>query len=389
MKLGFTRILQNCIQLEFLDLKNNNITNDIFKHLATGYLFTSTLVLENLHLTGNPCMDYPKNREVLEMVEKRHLKSKYEYFDCHPVNVFLTILELVDNANKLSNTVPKIISCIKSLDLSYTEASDSYPKLRASDIKYFCKYLSYFKSLEYIYMIDNNIEDEDVIDNLAIAVLKNRSVFKVLLEENPIHKLRKCFILFDTTEKLRTCESSVAFIDRPETLEGLINILKYINTFDHKTCDITEKFEHLDISCCYQPLNHNSQNISVDIEKLHMCTDLVNHIKLFCRLQTLNLSHAYVSLDALQELSSFLRGNNTLLQLDLSHNSIQAEGALVILMYLDTNTTLKELNLSNNKITGEKKCRKIALTILKLRKKIIDVKDNKLTEESKRMLGLK
>ena len=146
---GFTYILQNCIQLVILDLENNNITNDTFKHLATGYLFTSTPALENLRLTGNSCMDSPTNREVLKMVEKRHLKSDYEYFDCDPAkfNVFLTILELVDGANKLSNTVPKITSCIKSLNLSYTEPSNSYPKLRASDIKYFCKY--YFKSLEY------------------------------------------------------------------------------------------------------------------------------------------------------------------------------------------------------------------------------------------------
>ena len=386
---GFTHILQNCTQLVILDLKNNNITNDTFKHLATGYLFTSTLVLKNLRLNGNSCMDYPTNREVLKMVEKRHLKSDYECFDCSPAkfNVFLTILELVDSANKLSNTVAKIISCIKRLNLrSYTEPSDFYLKLQSSDIKKFCKYLSYFKSLEFIYI--NNIEDEDVIDNLAIAVLKNHSIFQVMLEGNPKHKLRKCFILFDTIKKLRTCESSVAFIDRPEKLECLINILKYINTFDDKTCDITEKFEHLDISRCYRPLDHNSQNNSVGIEKV--CIDLVNHIKLFCRLQTLNLSHAYVSLDVLQELSRFLCGNNTLLQLDLSHNSIQAEGALVILMSLDTNTTLKELNLSNNKITGEKKCREIASIIHRLRKKIkIDVKDNKLTEESKRMLELK
>ena len=390
---GFARILQNCTQLVILDLENNNITNDTFKHLATGYLFTSTLVLENLRLNGNPCMDYPKNKEVLKMVEKRHLKSDYEHFDCHPTkfNVFLTILELVDGVNKISNNIPKIISCIKSLNLSYTEPSDLHQislKLQSSDLKNFCKYLSYFKSLEYIYMIDNNIEDKDAIDNLAIAVLKNCSVFKVLLEGNPIHKLKECFILFDTIEKMRTCEISDACIDRLETLEGLIKILKYINTFDDKTCDITKKFERLDISCHYQSLDHNLQNKSVDIEG--MCTDLVNHIKLFSRLRTLNLNHAYLSSDALQELSRFLNDNNTLLQLDLSYNSIQAEGALVILGSLDTNTTLKELNLSNNKITGEKKCREIALIVHRLRKKIkIDVKDNKLTEESKRMLGLK
>ena len=406
---SFIRILQNCTQLVILDLENNNITNDTFKHLATGYLFTSTLALGNLRLNGNSCMHNPKNAAVLKMIEKRHLKSDYEYFECPPAefNVFLTILELVDGANKISNNVPKLISCIKILNISYSEPSDSCnqqnrntnqisPKLRSSDIKIFCKYLSYFKSLESINMMNNNI-DEDVIDDLAIATLKNYSINKVWLEGNPIHKIKKCFILFDTIEKMRTCESSVAFIDHPETLEGLINILKYINTFDNKTCDITENIEHLDISQCYQSPDCNSRKESFGIEKIDnpekISTDLVIHLNLFCRLKTLNLRRAYVTSGALQELSRFLCKNDTLQELDISSNDIQAEGALIILRSLlnNTNTTLKKLNLNNNKIIGEKKCREIAFTIHSLHKAkvTVDIADNKLTEECRRILGLK
>ena len=408
MDKSFIRILQNCTQLVILDLENNNITNDTFEHLATGYLFTTTLTLENLRLNGNPCRDNPKNEAVLKMVEKCHLKSDYKYFKCPPAefSVFLTILELVDSVKNISSNMPKIVSCIKSLDISYSEPSDSCNqqnrntnqislKLRSSNIKSFCKYLSYFESLDSINMMDNNIEDEDVIDDLSIAVLKNSSITEVWLEGNPIHKIKKCYILFDTIKKMRSCGGSDAVIDHPETLEGLINILKYINTFEDKSCDITENIEHLDISQCYQSPDRNSRSRLLGFEKIDnlekISTDLVIHLSLFRKLKTLNLSHAYVTSGALQELSTFLCKNETLQQLDISSNGIQAEGALIILKsLLNTNTTLKKLNLNKNKITGEKKCKEIAYTIHSLRKKVtVDIADNKLTEESKRMLAIK
>ena len=240
-------------------------------------------------------------------------------------------------------------------------------------------------------MIDNDIKDDkDVMDTFAIAVLKNSCIIKVQLDGNPIHRLKKCVILFDTIEKMRTCtcRNSYIFKDHPEMLKGLIYVLEYIGKFDDEKCDITETIEDLDIS----------QIESVDIKKIDnpekMCEDIVRHIKLFCNLKTLNLSHGCVTSEAIQELSRFLKDNNTLSLLDLSYNHIQADGALGILTSLETSTctTLKVLNLSNNKITGEKKCREIAIKIHSLHKDYkmdIDVKNNKLSEESKRMLGLK
>ena len=78
---------------------------------------------------------------------------------------------------------------------------------------------------------------------------------------------------------------------------------------------------------------------SVDIKKIDnpekMCEDLVRHIKLFCKLKTLNLSHGCMTSEAIQELSHFLKDNNTLSLLDLSYNHIQANGALDILISLE------------------------------------------------------
>ena len=382
---GFVHILQNCTKLEILHLENNRITSDIFKYLATGYLYTSKLALEALHLEKNPCMNEPKHVLVLKMIDKLHLKSNYGFFKCLPAefSIFLFILELVHSVSDKTDHVPKIIFRIESINVSYSEYSSlcdqkkiANQKLQSHDLKQFCKYLKYLKSLECINMIDNDIkDDEDVMDTFAIAVLKNSCIIKVQLDGNPIYRSKKCVILFDTIEKMRTCTCRNSYVveDNPEMLKGLIYILEYIDKFDDKKCDITETIEDLNIS-------HIE---AVDIKEIDnpekMCEDLVRHIKLFCNLKTLNLSHGCVTSEAIQELSRFLKDNNTLSLLDLSYNHIQADGALDILTSLETSTctALKVLNLSNNKIAGEKKCREIAIKIHNLRKDYkmdIDVK---------------
>ena len=399
---GFVHILQSCTKLEILHLENNHITSDTLKYLAAGYLYTSKLALETLHLENNPCMDEPKNVSVLKMIDKLHLKSNYGFFKCLPAefSVFLFILELVHSVSHKPDNVPKIIFRIKSINISYSEYSSlcdqqkkiENQKLESHDLKQFCKYLKYLKSLEYINMIDNDIkDDEDVMDAFAIAVLKNSCIIKVHLDGNPIYRSKKCVILFDTIEKMRTCTCRNSYVveDYPEMLKGLIYMLEYIDKFDDKKCDITEAIEHLDISQVYQ---------SVDIKKIDnpekTSEGLVRHIKLFHRLKTLNLSHGCMTSEAIQELSYFLIDNITLSQLDLSFNDIQADGAFDILTSLETSTctALKTLNLSNNKITGGKKCREIAYKIVSLDKthKItVDITNNKLSKESRRILNLK
>ena len=175
--------------------------------------------------------------------------------------------------------------------------------------------------------------------------MKNYSVIDVQLEGNPIYQVRECVILFNTIRKIRTCGISCTLKDCPEAVEAFVSILKYTDAFDDKTCDVTENIEHLNISHFCK----NSQNIHNPKE---LSTGLIHYLKLFRKLKTLNLSHAHLTSDALQELSEFLHNNNTLLQLDISDNDIQIEEALIVLKSLDTNTTLKKLNLSNNNIAG-------------------------------------
>lgn len=111
-------------------------------------------------------------------------------------------------------------------------------------------------------MTGNNIE-EDVKDDLAIAMLKKHSIIEIQLGENPIHKTR-CSRLFNTITNIcttrrrhtsvKTDASGNAFTYvypfryHPEALEALVNMLQYIKHFGNKTCDITEKTEELDIS---------------------------------------------------------------------------------------------------------------------------------------------
>ena len=393
---NFACFLQNCTQLEVLNLETNNITNETFKYLATGFLFTNKLSLSALKLKGNPCMKNPKNELILQMIHTLH--SDVHDFECPPAKfeIFITILELMDSVSNNLNVVSKTMSLINTLNLSYTELSTSYNQrikntnqvlLQSCDIAKLCNYFKYFKSLKFINMMGNNI-GEDIKDDLAIAVLKNSNIIEIQLEGNPICKIRKCFKLFNTIEKLRRCGNSYAFKDHPETLEALVAMLDYVNRLENKTCDITEKFEHLDVSSFHQHSRKRLFGIEKTDNPEGISTGFVCHLELFHRLKTLNLSHAYLTLDGLEKLARFLHNNDTLLQLDISNNNIQAKGALIVLNSLHTKIALTKLNLNNNGITG-KKCKEIAKIICSFHNINVTVRGNELTEESKKILRLK
>ena len=358
---SFICFLQNCTEVKFLNLENNNITDEAHKFLATGFLFTSNLKLSNLHLKGNPCMSDLKCTSILEMIET--LRSNIREFECAPKKfaTFLTILEFVHSVDGKPNNIAKTISLIKTLNISYSDLPNPFNRqvdyasqLQSRDVKSFCNYLSYFKSLESINMNGNNIK-EDIKDDLAITVLKNFNIVEVHLKKNPIHKVLQYRRLFETIGKLRRCGNKYSFKDAPEALEALVNILQYVNDFTGHTCDITNNIEHLDINSFHKP-RHLKRHIGIEKtdNPTKISAGLIHHLTLFCNLKTLNMCNAYLTPDSLEELSRFLGKNNTLQYLDISSNDIQAEGALIILESLNPNTALKKLNLSNNKITGDK-----------------------------------
>ena len=358
---NFIYFSQNCTEIQELNLKNNNIMDKTFKCLATAFLFTSNLKLSHLNLEGNPC-ECDLNVSILKMIEKLRLVNN-NYFTCYPkqFEIFLAILELVHSVENKPNDIAKSISDIATLNISYLDLSNSFDKqtkytrkLQSDDIKSICNYLKYFKSLKSIDMRGNNIK-KDVQDDLVITVLKNHNITEIYLEQNPIHEVVKCQKLFETIQKFRKCENKCSFKDVPQTLEALVNILKYVNDFTDQTCDITNKIEELDISSfCKPPHIKRLYGIETVDNPKEISAGLIHHLILFHNLKTLNMCHAYLTPGSLEELSRFLSSNNTLQYLDISSNDIQAEGALVILKSLNTNTTLKKLNLSNNKITGGK-----------------------------------
>ena len=385
----FICFLENCTQLEVLHLENNNITNETFEHLATGFLFNSKLMLSNLYFKNNPCMDNPKNLTVLHIIEtlRNHLKTDSCMRKCHKcppaeIQPFLIVLKLVDSVNEKQNDVIKAISLITCLDMNYSEQHTD--KIQSGDVKHFCKYLKYFRSLHSLLLTKNNIT-EDAKDDLVIAILKHDNIKKIQLERNPIHK-GKCFKLFETIQEIRKCKTvSYEFRYHPEALEALVTILQYIKDyFNDGTCNITNNIEELHISYFYK----SSQYSMEEIEKIR--NDFIDKLNLCSKLKTLNLSHARLTKSSLQKLSAFLQNNNSLSKLDVSYNSIQTEDALMVLESLNKNTNLQTLNLTYNSISG-KKCDEIAKRICSLPPSInVDImKGNKLTEESKKILRLK
>ena len=90
----FICLLENCFQLDTLNMEHNKITNKAFKYyVATGIMFTSKLLPSKLQLSGNPCMvDKPKNETVLEIIQA--LRSKSIYYRPPNLNSFLLFLSL-------------------------------------------------------------------------------------------------------------------------------------------------------------------------------------------------------------------------------------------------------------------------------------------------------
>ena len=205
---SFVSLLKKFTNLQVLNLSDNNITDESFKHVAAGYLYTSQLKSSDLHLSGNPCASNNSSNLILEMIED--IRSASTDFVCLPANfnAFLSVLELVDKVDSEQSDVCRVIFSIKNLILSYSEIAGSFSssiskqdsskfvklssfspsavkqdsaarfvKLSSNDAVRFCHFLKHFKSLEIINLVENNIT-EDAKDSLVTSILKKKVLLK-------------------------------------------------------------------------------------------------------------------------------------------------------------------------------------------------------------------
>ena len=401
---SFVLILRTFSSLQVLNLSGNKITDEGFKFVATGFLYTSKLKLVNINLYGNPCTINKENYSILEMIEDIRFACRDSNFVCLPTKfkTFLHVLELVDLVNSEESDVCKTIFSMKYLNVSYSEIANSFSssggkqefsrfvKLSSAEVKEFCPYLKHFKSLETLNMGGNNIK-EDARDDLVTSILRNSSIFEIQLERNPLCKNRRTFKLFETIGKLRKSKIPFPFKDLPEALLAYVDLLQYINGFEDKSCDIVVKTEHLNIREFYQPQQkgrlYGIEN--VDNPKT-VITGFVSHLKLFCNLRTLDLCNSCLTIRTLHKLSTFLCSSETLQGLDISLNNIRGEGALIILRSLDpvSSRALQHINMTSNEIEG-RQSEEVATIICSVPIKIDVLKGNRFSEKSKKLLKAK
>ena len=230
--------------------------------------------------------------------------------------------------------------------------------------KNFAVFLYHFKSLEVLNMGYNNIT-ENATDCLVISMLRNSSIDEVNLEENPIYKIGKITTLFKTLRDVRKSHNEFNFKDLPEMLKAFVQLLRYINNFENKSCDIVENIEHL-------ILKDFNQRKQYGVEKGRMMvTGFISHLNLFKKLRTLDLCSTHLNAYTISELPGFLCSTNTLERLDISENSIKAEGALRILQQLqdvDPSSTRPclSIKMTDNEIAGDSECEQIAILICNL-----------------------
>ena len=392
---NFAFVLCKLTSLEELKLSKNRINSNSFIHLVIGYLYTKQLKLGNVCLEHNPCTRNKDNNSKLEMIDR--IRAARNNFKCLPkdFDTFLFILGIILDYENCD--VYGTISCIKCLDLSSLGSEDlprstsgkKQLKLHSEHVQKLCRFLTHFQSLEVINMRYNNVAT-DAEDCLMESLLRNNRIVEIDLEDNPIHIKGRIATRFKTLKDLRKCYSEFKFKDLPEVLQAFVELLQYISKFKIKSCDIVENIEHLYIREFYQQRKHK-QLYSIG-KAVKIVTDFINHLNLFQKLRTLDLSNAHLTANAIQELPGFLCSSNTLEKLDISENHIEAKGASWILQQLqDVEPTSKRPRLliimTHNDIscTGDEKVAELICSLPTIIS--VDViKGNKFTEKAVKIL---
>ena len=131
---SFVLMLKKCTNLQVLNLSDNGITNETFKHVAAGYLYTSKLKCADVDLKSNHCASTEKCYSILNLIDE--IRSIEKNFMCLPANeftclpakfeAFLAVLELIDKVDSEESDVCRVISMIEILKSSYSEIASTF-----------------------------------------------------------------------------------------------------------------------------------------------------------------------------------------------------------------------------------------------------------------------
>ena len=329
----FVCLLKKFVSLQSLCLSGNNITDETFKHLATGVLFTPRLKIENLLLEGNPCDGTKENHFILEVIEDIRLAGKH--FVCIPekFNAFLIVLELLYKENNEKSDLCKVIPLIESIDVSYpitTSANiylqnfSNHVKLSSANAIDFHIYLKNFKSWKTI-NIGGNLSADEIYNcerTSKIAIFNNCD-----LTETVLHNLTVNILLNNDLEILDIAGNSLGDDGVESFFKAIIN------------CDINE---------------FGTTISSLSLSKTHLTqtsSSVIVKIVDVCRVKILNISGNHLQESIFQQFQT-LNTFTMLENLNISANNSQADNGIQFAQSINclSGCKLKKLNLSSNNI---------------------------------------
>ena len=340
-------------KLKQLNLRYNNLTNNVAKHFAEA-LEHSNCKLESLDLSYNNLTDNAA----------KDLGEALKHSNCKLESLYLRSNNLTDNAAKDLGEALKHSNCkLESLDLSGNKLTDNAAKDLGEGLKHSnCK-------LESLYLSENKLTDNAAKDLGEGLKHSNCKLESLDLSENKLTDNAAK----DLGEGLKHSNCKLESLD-----------LSYNNLTDNAAQDLGEALKHSNckLESLYLSRNNFTDNAAKDLAAA------LKHSN--CKLKSLDLSSNNLTDNAAKDLGEALKHSNCKLEsLDLNENKLTDNAAKDLAAALKhSNCKLKSLDLSSNNLTDNAaKDLGEALKHSNCKLESLDLSDNKLTDNAAKDLG--
>ena len=305
--------LQNsgCIQildrLDIFNLTTFNISgNDVITHVADniGAFLSKNDKLQDLDLSCNNLQE-SGIRKILNSINISNLRS-LNISNNNIMSDLKYVTDILIHATKLVE-----------LDLSYNQLSADFMRYFLYEMKWI------FTNIVRLYLSGNVISPE-VTEALADVLLENATLKELGLSDNNLRAegVSKIFsrLKISTLIKLNISHNNIT----DQAIDCIVNFLS-VNT----------NLEELDLS-------HNNL---LSAGAIKVCGTNLEH------LVTFNISHNGITAEAANDIATFLARNTNMEKLDLSHNNLLSAGAIKV--FKTGISKLTKFNISHNNITIE------------------------------------